>query len=202
MGWSDSPRMAGWLDDVVYIERILRQRRQVPDLIYTSALERSRHTGNYLADQFDRPVLNAQHLNEVNYGRLAEKPKKWVAANYPRHKRDPDVVYPGGESFSAMRERVVQFVAELTDKYQDQTLLCVAHAGVIRALVSDFLQLDFSLQLKRSIPHRYIGVMSFEGASCRNYDEWGEPSGFVKDGLIRLPWSAATANCARDEKLP
>ncbi len=193
MGWSDSPRTENWRDDLVYVEDELRRRQRIPDLVYTSALQRSRHTGSYLAGRFGRPVLHSQALNEVNYGSLAEKSKKWVAAHYPLHKRDPEFCYPGGESFSAMRDRAVRFTLELAGKHQGQTVLCVAHAGVIRGLVSHFLDLDFALQLRRSIPHRYIGALSFEDSFCSGYDEWGEPSGFAREGVIRLPWSARTS---------
>lgn len=187
MGWSDSPQAEGWREDAVYIEREIMSREQVPALVYTSDLERARLTGDYLGREFDRKVLHSQQLNEINYGDLAEKSKNWVAVNFPLHKKDPDFVYPGGESFRGMQHRVVRFVTGLVEKHAGQTLLCVAHAGVVRALVSYFLQLDFAAQLRRGIPHRYIGVFSFDSSLCGGYDEWGEPSGFVSDKVITLP---------------
>jgi broad specificity phosphatase PhoE len=197
MGWSDSPRSENWRDDLVYIEDELRRRKKIPDLVYTSALERSRHTGDFLAGRFGRPVLHSQALNEVDYGSLAEKSKKWVVANYPQHKRDPEFRYPGGESFAEMSDRAVEFTTELAGEYGGQTVLCVAHAGVIRALVSHFLALDFAQQLRRAVPHRYIGALSFRDSMCHTYDEWGEPSGFAREGVLRLPWSArGTGDCS------
>lgn len=198
MGWSDSPHVEDWLDDVQYIEHQLKVRHQIPDLVYTSALGRARHTGDYLAQQFDRSAQHSQQLNEVNYGSLANKSKKWVAARYPLHKNDPGFVYPEGESFSDMQDRAVRYVTGLGSEHGGQTLLCVAHAGVIRALVSHFLNLDFAAQLKRRIPHRYIGVISLQGPACHHYEEWGEPSGFVLDGVISLPWRSAPSVAATD----
>ena len=94
MGWSDSPKVENWHDDIQTIEQELERRNQIPDLIYTSALGRARHTGEHLGEHFERNVEHCQLLNEVNYGELAEKSKKWVAAHYPLHKMDPFVVLP------------------------------------------------------------------------------------------------------------
>ncbi len=187
MGWSDSPQVDDWLDDVQFVESELAQRGVQPDLVYTSALGRARHTGDYLAAQFERMAEHSQQLNEVDYGELSEKPKKWVAATYPLHKVDPDFTYPGGESFSAMQVRAVAYLNELAETHGDQTLLCVAHAGVIRGLISHYLHLDFAAQLRRKIPHRYIGVLYLEHGVCQTYEEWGDPSGFVTEQAITLP---------------
>lgn len=187
MGWSDSPHAEDWLEDVQFIEHELAQRNMLPDLVYTSALGRARHTGDYLAGQFGRTAQHSQQLNEVDYGDLAEKPKKWVSANFPLHKVDPDFTYPGGESFSIMQSRAVAYLDGLAAAHPDQTLLCVAHAGVIRGLVSHYLRLDFSDQLKRKIPHRYIGLLNLEHGICETYEEWGDASGFVTERAITVP---------------
>ena len=46
MGWSDSPHVEDWLEDVQFIEHELAQRHLLPDLVFTSALGRARHTGD------------------------------------------------------------------------------------------------------------------------------------------------------------
>lgn len=192
MGWGDSPQVDEWLDDLVFIEQALVQQRITPAAVYTSALGRARRTGNYFAKKLgQRCAHHDPQLNEVNYGRLTEKSKKWVAAHYPLHKKDPDFVYPEGESFRQMQTRCVRFVNQLASECPGETLLCVAHAGVIRALVSHFLQLDFTPQLKRHISHRYIGALSFEDALCKDYQEWGEPSGFILEAAIPPGYSGA-----------
>jgi broad specificity phosphatase PhoE len=200
MGWKDSPRAENWLEDVLFIQQELTSREQIPNMVYSSALGRARHTGEYLAEQFGVAAFHSESLNEINYGALAEKPKKWVALNYPLHKKDPEYVYPEGESFAAMQGRTVQFVNGLTQKYPQQTLLCVAHAGVIRALVSHFLHLEFAPQLRRRIGHRYIGVLSFDGSLCVGYEEWGEPSGFVSNAVIALPWTGSSGHCSANNR--
>jgi len=119
---------------------------------------------------------------------------KWVADHYPKHKKDPDLVYPEGESFRQMQQRSVSYLSSLAKTHPDQTVLIVVHAGVIRGLVSHFLGLKYADNLKHRISHRYIGDFRFEGESCVRYDELGKPSGFVRDGVFEIPFSCPVAD--------
>jgi len=195
LGWGDAPRVKGWRADVARVEAILQKHAIEFDAIYSSALERARQTAMFYARQRGIPVIHdIAELNEVNYGLLYRKSKKWVANNIPQHKKDPDFVYPDGESFRQMQQRSSRYLEFLAGKYPQQTILLVVHAGVIRGLVSYFLGLDYAAELKRKISHRYIGEFVFEGADCVRYDEIGKPSGFVSDGVIEIPWVQAAAS--------
>ena len=138
-------------------------------------------------------VHDSSLLNEVNYGKLYKKSKKWVARHIPEHKVDPDYVYPEGESFRQMQTRSVSFLTSLAGLYPGRTVLLVVHAGVIRGFVSHFLGLDYAAQLKRRLSHRYIGDFRFRGHDCIGYNELGKPSGFVRDGVVELPCEIRTA---------
>jgi broad specificity phosphatase PhoE len=186
IGWGDSPRVDDWLDDMVFVEAELQRHVQHIDAIYSSALGRARETAKHFAGQLGVTRLEvAAELNEVNYGALSAKPKHWVEQHIPQHKNDAGFVYPDGESFNQMRGRCVEFVQTLPRLLPGETVLCVLHAGVIRALVSHFLELDYAAQLKRRVCHRYIGVLTFNGTECTGYEEWGMPSGFLE--AARLP---------------
>lgn len=194
MGWGDSLQAENWQEDMIFVEQALRERAFAADCIYSSALGRSRRTAEHFAASFDISTVEvAPELNEINYGTLYKKCKKWVAQQYPRHKKDPDFVYPEGESFNQMQCRSVAFIRRLAAARAGQTVLCVAHAGVVRALLSHFMELNFAAQLRRKVSHRYIGVLTFSGGNCAAYDEWGLPSGFVSDGQLTLPYSRKTA---------
>ena len=69
----------------------------------------------------------------------------------------------------------------------------MAHAGVVRALLSHFLEMDYAAQLKRKVSHRYVGELCFDSDRCTAYDEWGLPSGFVSEGEVMLPYSRKIA---------
>jgi broad specificity phosphatase PhoE len=194
MGWGDSPQVDEWQEDMLFVEQVLQRHGIHPDSIYSSALERSRQTAAHFAAKLGiTEVQSAQELNEINYGSLFEKSKKWVKEHYPMHKEDPDFKYPEGESFSQLQLRCVSFIRALAREQSGQTILCVAHAGVVRALLSNFLELDYAPQLKRKVSHRYVGVLCFDGDRCTAYDEWGIPSGFVSEGALALPYSRKIA---------
>lgn len=195
MGWGDAPRVKGWEADLTNVDMILKKREIRFSGVYTSYLERARQTGMFYArKQSILLVHDTLALNEVNYGDLYGKSKSWVEKTIPEHKRDPDFVYPNGESFRQMQTRSVNYLESLTRKLQDETILVVVHAGVIRGFISHFLRLPYAENLKRKITHRYIGDFLFEGDQCIRYDELGTPSGFVKDGVISVPLEQPAAS--------
>ncbi len=190
IGWGDAPRAKGWQADLAFVNTRLRECDIRPQAIYSSGLERSRQTAMYFARCHGIHIVNdSTLLNEVNYGALYKKSKKWVARNIPQHKVDPDYIYPDGESFRQMQNRSVSFLTSLAGLYPERTILLVVHAGVIRGFVSHFLGLDYAGQLKRKLSHRYIGDFHFRGHACVRYDELGKHSGFVRDGVVQVPCS-------------
>jgi broad specificity phosphatase PhoE len=194
LGWGDAPRDSGWMADVDFVIDRLRERGISFDAVYSSDLERSRQTAMFHAKCFGINIIHdTPALNEVNYGKLYKKKKKWVAEHYPLHKKDPDFVYPGGESFRQMQQRSVSYLSSMAKKHPQQTVLIVVHAGVVRGFVSHFLGLDYAGNLKHKISHRYIGDFLFDGKTCVRYDELGKPSGFVHDAVIEIPFSCRVA---------
>lgn len=196
MGWNDAPRHKDWFSDVDFVDKRLRKRGIQFDAIYSSDLERARQTAMYYGRSHGINILHdSLALNELDYGLLSRKSKKWVEKNVPEHKKDPDFVYPGGESFRQMQRRSVAFLAALAESRPDDTILLVVHAGVIRGLVSHFLGLNYAEQLKRKISHRYIGEFWFTGKNCVRYDELGRLSGFVREeGGFDIPWHQSVAS--------
>ncbi len=194
MGWGDSPPVNSWRADIDFITGRLRQQEINFDAIYSSNLDRARQTATCYKNLLGiAATYDTLALNEVNYGKLYKKKKKWVAANYPQHKKDPDFIYPDGESFGQMQQRSVAHLTSLAKAHPQQTVLIVCHAGVIRGLISYFLGLHYADNLKRKIPHGYIGDFQFTGASCTRYEELGKPSGFIRDGIVETPVIQAVA---------
>ena len=199
LGWGDSPRDKGWKADVEFVSSRLHENGINFDAVYSSDLERSRQTAMFHARLFGILVIHdSVALNEVNYGKLYKKKKKWVAEHYPQYKKDPDFVYPEGESFRQMQQRSVSYLSSLAQSHPEKTILIVAHAGVIRGFVSHFLGLNYADNLKRKISHRYIGEFQFQGDSCVRYDELGKPSGFVSEDAIKIPFSCPVRDKPKD----
>jgi broad specificity phosphatase PhoE len=197
LGWGDSPRDKGWRADVDFVSACLREKELNFDAVYSSDLERARQTAMFHARLLGIHVIqDTPALNEVNYGTLYKKNKKWVAEHYPLHKKDPDFVYPDGESFRQMQQRSVNYLSALAVTHPQKTVLIVVHAGVIRGLISHFLGLNYADNLKHKISHRYIGDFLFEGNACVRYDELGKLSGFVCEGAIKIPFSCPVTDAS------
>ncbi len=189
MGWGDSPRSEDWQIDVAFVDGVMHKNSLKFAAVYTSDLERSRQTGMYHAKKRGIKLIYDQpELNEVNYGALYKKSKKWVEKHIPKHKNDPDFVYPKGESFRQMQQRSVGFIEKLRKKHKNDTVLLVVHAGVIRGMVCHFLGLPLGENLKRKISHCYIGDFLFKHGKCVEYNELGKESGFVRDKIISVPY--------------
>lgn len=198
MGWGDAPRIDGWQADLAFVVDTLKAQGISCDAIYSSDLERARQTAMYYArNRGIHIVHDSPMLNEINYGLLYKKSKKWVAKHIPQHKTDPDFVYPEGESFHQMQKRSINYLLSQAELFPDKTVLIVVHAGVIRGFISHFLGLDYARHLKQKISHRYIGEFVFKGRKCVQYNELGKLSGFVRKGSIEIPYS-----CAESVKSP
>jgi broad specificity phosphatase PhoE len=207
IGWGDAPPADDWEEDLQEVTSRLRAAGIRFGVVWSSELVRARQTARYYADALGCDLVReAPQLNEVDYGELFGCPKEWVAEHIPEYKTDPDFVFPAGESFRQMQRRSVDFVLCLQRVYPAQTVLVVAHAGVIRGLACHFLGLDLAANLKRKVSHRYIGDFLLEKDRCLAYDELGKPSGFVKDGAVQLPWrppaGGATHAVSADKSVP
>lgn len=186
MGWGDAPPAKNWQEDPNYVAKVLLSANLDTQIIYTSSLARAINTGKFYADNMGiKRVKDSPALNEVNYGKLYNKSKKWAERFVRGHKKDPDLVYPDGESFNQMKTRCIAFVESLAKKHADETVLLVVHAGIIRSFVSHCMKLDYANNLTRKIGHRYIGEFIFNGKHCSQYKELGKESGFISDGIIK-----------------
>ena len=203
MGWGDAPPASDWEADLLQVDRTLRHLGFNFSAYCSSALHRARATALYYARRRGSSQLEAvPELNEVNYGELYQRPKQWVADNFREYKTDPDFVFPKGESFRQMQCRSVEFILSLQSRYRNETVMTVAHAGVIRGLICHFLGLDLGPNLKQKISHRYIGELIIDKDACVYYGELGRPSGFAKHGVIELPFKRAKANVAAVSSAP
>ena len=195
LGWDDSPPCQDWRTDFDYVDALLTEQGVNFDAVYSSDLERSRQTAKLHARVLGiTSVKSSAELNELNYGEFQQKRKSWVVANSPQHKKNPDMVYPGGESFRQMQQRSVRYLSSLVEAHPKQSALVVAHAGVIRGLISHFLGLEYADNLARRIPFRYIGDFLFKGQDCVRYRELGKYSGFVRDRVIKIPFKPGSAS--------
>ena len=101
------------------------------DYIYSSDLERAKHTADEILRQVKAPIEYTADLRELNAG-------EYEGRSYSEYKQElfksPDFMNykpKGGESINEMNERFSGFIEKIEDKHIDDTVLLVTHAGPI-----------------------------------------------------------------------
>lgn len=125
-------------------DRLAEQRI---DCIYTSDLKRTRLTAEIIARPHQIDIINCPELREIDFGDVEGLDFKEVQAKFPEVARkwiqhDPELVYPGGESLLQLDERIARFRARLSAHTPQETVLIVAHSGVLRTLICQLLGMD------------------------------------------------------------
>lgn len=126
-----------------------------PDRIIASDLGRARSSADVLARHWNLPVTYDARLREMNFGdwdgvlwseleqrdhvRLAAWMNDWVR-----------VGTPGGESFQDVVARAGDWFAGARAAWHDETVVAVAHAGSMRAILCRWLAapLDWAFRIR------------------------------------------------------
>jgi probable phosphoglycerate mutase len=110
-----------------------------PAAVYASPLERTRETAAPIARACGLRVRRAKGLLECDFGtwtgrRLAELRK---LPEWDRVRSSPSTFrFPGGESFSAMQQRMWDQLLQLSEAHAGTTVVAVSHADPIKAAVA------------------------------------------------------------------
>ena len=109
--------------------------------IITSPLQRCRAFADALAEKQDIPVQVDERLREIGFGDWEGQTRQQIQANnqaeYDDFYRDPINNRPdGAEPLDIFMERTRHALEDIVRHYEGSHLLIVAHAGVIRALIT------------------------------------------------------------------
>jgi probable phosphomutase (TIGR03848 family) len=110
--------------------------------VYASPLERTQETARALARPHGLRVRTRRGLGEVDYGDWTDKPlgqlrrrKDWAVVQATPSR----MAFPGGETIRAAQARAVDTTEELAAAHRGETIVCVSHADVIKAVVAHHL---------------------------------------------------------------
>ena len=130
-----------------------RVKAQLPDFkkvkVYSSPLIRCKKLAGYL-DLGE--ITFDDRLKEIHFGHWEMMPwKKIDKDSLDTWKKDfVNLKAPGGESFQDMHDRVMDFFNEMLLKEKND-LLVVCHGGVIRAILSNILQIPLMNMFRLNI---------------------------------------------------
>jgi len=143
-------RLGGWTPGVHLDEAGVAQAESAAQrlataavaAVYSSPLERTQDTARIIARPHQLRVRTRRGLGEVDYGDWTDKPlgqlrrrKLWAVIQATPSR----VTFPGGESIRGAQARAVDATESLADQHPGETIVCVSHADVIKAVVAHHL---------------------------------------------------------------
>lgn len=160
-GWRNPDLTDQGVDEAKATGKKLKAAAIMPDLFYTSALQRAQRTLDLILDELgvvNVTITRHQALNERDYGDLSglnkdDARKKWGEEQVLIWRRSYDVPPPGGESLKDTAARTLPYYeAEiLPELARGKTVLVAAHGNSLRAMVMAIEQLTPEQILKREI---------------------------------------------------
>jgi probable phosphoglycerate mutase len=107
--------------------------------IYASDLQRAWDTAHAIAQTVGQTPQPEQGLRERGFGHFEGRTFAEIDATWPEdakrwRQRDPHWAPTGGESLTALTQRVTQTTSALAQRHLGQQIVLVAHGGVMDAL--------------------------------------------------------------------
>lgn len=193
--WNVDSRIQGQLDIPLNATGIWQARRlasamagEAIDAVYSSDLSRARETARGIAEAVGVPLVLDVGLRERGFGTFEGRTFKEIEQELPeqslrwRH-REPDFAPGDGESLNVFYARVVSTATRLAEAHPGQTVVMVAHGGVLdclyRAATRIELQAPRTWQLGNTSVNRLLytaGGFSLIGWSDRSHLEGATPA--------------------------
>jgi broad specificity phosphatase PhoE len=108
-----------------------RYQDQKLDAVFCSDLRRSFETAKLAFGKSDTPIIKDRRLSEIDYGDLTRNPSKVVEKAKIEHIK---ISFPDGESYVQTTEKVKEFLFEVKNDRDEQTVMIIGHRATQYAL--------------------------------------------------------------------
>ena len=138
--------------------------RYQPDIIFSSALDRSRESAEILCSEMNIKPTVDKRLNEMSFGRWEGKTANKLIEEgnkrYDRWMKGGLATPQGGETVAALRKRVKSFINDTVKKHDDKKIVIVTHGGTIRMFFIELLKLPMKTCLQFRIDPGTMTIIS------------------------------------------
>ena len=154
--WNLDKRIQGQNDSKLCAEGIEQAERWVPtvkqagvwDRVVTSGLTRTMQTARIVNRELGLPVERDRRLNEQDWGTWNGKTERELRTEQEKElERRLAMGWqfspPGGEDRETVMRRSIDALVDLAGRYPEETILVVAHGGVIKCLLYGLLGRKF-----------------------------------------------------------
>lgn len=146
------------------IEQAKQAREKVKeleyDMIIRSPMNRVEQTMNIINQKNDIPIIIDERIRERRVGEL----EGYISTDEIENKIwDYELNYdiPSGENIKDFEKRILEFIKEIKEKYNDKKILVVAHGGVAKILIANLRDMPESKNLVE-IEVKNCEILEFE----------------------------------------
>ncbi len=149
------------------------------DRMYASDLGRAVQTAQIISEAIGMPFQTDKRLRERMLGVVEGKSKQDLSEKYPLESArltqyDPDYRVPGGESIRERYARHISCLEKLAVVHRGQTLLVVAHGGVLSSCIHKALKIPLDRPRSFSMHNGSINVFTIDGYGEWLLERWGQ----------------------------
>jgi probable phosphoglycerate mutase len=147
--------LAGRTEGVPLTETGIKQAEQTAELlkdmnisaIYSSPIERAKHTAEIAGKYNSLDVTIDDRLNELDMGKFTNVPYDEIFKSHGNvfmkfYNGELEIAHNGVETFSNVKKRVLEIVEHVIEKHPDENVLLVTHMDPIKAMLSTIVELS------------------------------------------------------------
>ena len=148
------------------------------DHLYSSDLGRAYETAQPIAEATGHSIVTETFLREKNLGIFEGLTRSELLERFPEtyqhfQKCEPGFVIPNGESIDQFFERCVAGFEVLVNRHPQETLVVVAHGGVLANLFRFIFDLPFEVPSPFEVKNTSINTVSFREGRWKMHT-WGD----------------------------
>lgn len=169
--WVNQKRLAGWTPSVHLnkagkdeVAALSERLAGLPiDAIYSSPLERCLETALAIATPHQLDIIQSKEIGEVRYGdwegkkikKLAKKRSWYAIQHYPSRFQ-----FPEGEALRTVQQRAVDAIEEIAEQYDEQMIVIVSHADVIKLVLAYYLGMHVDLFQRIGLSPASVSILA------------------------------------------
>ena len=207
--WNREKRLQGYIDiglNQVGIEqaKLLAEvlANEAIDVAYASDLSRAFDTAQTIAQHHALEVTTDAQLRERCYGVIQGMTYAEIEKSHPENyhawfSRNPDFVPQDGESLRQFYHRVTDSIQAIAKRHLGQTVLIVAHGGVLDCMYRFAAKVDVSEKRKIELLNTSLNRLVFDGQSFEIVS-WGDISHLQNKALDEIDQSGTPKSVSWD----
>jgi len=147
--------LAGRTEGVPLTDTGIKQAEQTAQLlkqmnisaIYSSPIERAKHTAEITGKHISLDVTIDDRLNELDMGKFTNMPYDEIFKSHGNvfmkfYNGDLEIAHNGVETFPDVKKRILAIVDHVIEKHPDENVLLITHMDPIKAMLSTVVDLS------------------------------------------------------------